>query len=199
MRRLSAKPWEGHSVSWTNDYPAFPDARCAADARWTAALRNKMPILFYLSISRSQWEKKYSPVGQGQVRNGRKKGPFEAWQTNAVNEMAQNADQWLLSSQRRGYVIMEIGFMGYWSTTRADQACHATQASKRERLREPLDYTRAKFRYRFRNRGYEIGYIYSFSLECQRGLKLKRALEWQKTKTECMLPFPSRTGFCSVS
>lgn len=27
----------------------------------------------------------------------RKKGPFEAWQTNAVNEMTQNADQWLLS------------------------------------------------------------------------------------------------------
>ena len=32
------------------------------------------------------------------------KGSFEAWQTNTVNEIAQNADQWLLSSQsqRRG-------------------------------------------------------------------------------------------------
>lgn len=42
MRRLSATPWEGHSVSWTKDFPAFPDARCAADARWTAAVRETL-------------------------------------------------------------------------------------------------------------------------------------------------------------
>lgn len=64
MRRLSAKPWERHSVSWTNDYhPAFPDARCAADARWTAAVRETWTS-FLIHLKKSMRKEWYSPVGR---------------------------------------------------------------------------------------------------------------------------------------
>jgi len=50
-------------VSWTNDYPAFPDARCAADARWTAAVRETFPIIF-IHLKKSMRKEWYSPASK---------------------------------------------------------------------------------------------------------------------------------------
>lgn len=62
-------------MSWTNDYPAFPDARCAADARWTAAVRETFPIIPYQEVNEKRMVFSSGEASKDKSAMEERKGP----------------------------------------------------------------------------------------------------------------------------